>query len=118
MSVYNIYVLENEDKRIKIGITTNFENRKKSLSGSNGGGSKIVREYVSLDTHLQSLERVMHTHFAKYRIPGTEWFKDVTFEEVVSKLVELTSSDEYHRCNEIRKQYASVLESKELTQEV
>ena len=46
MSKYNIYVLKNDEGLIKIGITTNFEQRQRSLSGSNGAGHKITREYV------------------------------------------------------------------------
>lgn len=67
MKQYNIYVLENDEGLIKIGITTDFEQRKRSLSGSNGAGHKIVREYVSIPTVLYSLEHIMHDHFAEYR---------------------------------------------------
>lgn len=105
MTTYNIYILENDAGLIKIGITTNFENRKRSLSGSNGGGHKIVREYVSANTYLYTLERIMHNIFQDYRIEGSEWFEGVTFEEVVSKLVELMSSEEYFKCNKIRGLY-------------
>lgn len=105
MKQYNIYVLENDEGLIKIGITTDFEQRKRSLSGSNGAGHKIVREYVSIPTALYSLERIMHDHFAEYRKPGSEWFEGITFESAVEYLVKLTSSDEFVKCNTVRVQY-------------
>lgn len=105
MKQYNIYVLENDEGLIKIGITTDFEQRKRSLSGSNGAGHKIVREYVSIPTALYSLERIMHDHFAEYRKPGSEWFEGITFESAVEYLIKLTSSDEFVKCNTVRVQY-------------
>lgn len=105
MKQYNIYVLENDEGLIKIGITTDFEQRKRSLSGSNGAGHKIVREYVSIPTALYSLERIMHDRFAEYRKPGSEWFEGITFESAVEYLIKLTSSDEFVKCNTVRVQY-------------
>lgn len=105
MKQYNIYVLENDEGLIKIGITTDFEQRKRSLSGSNGAGHKIVREYVSIPTALYSLEHIMHDHFAEYRKPGSEWFEGITFESAVEYLVKLTSSDEFVKCNAVRVQH-------------
>lgn len=105
MKQYNIYVLENDEGLIKIGITTDFEQRKRSLSGSNGAGHKIVREYVSIPTVLYSLEHIMHDHFAEYRKSGSEWFEGITFESAVEYLVKLTSSDEFVKCNTVRVQY-------------
>ena len=105
MKQYNIYVLENDEGLIKIGITTDFEQRKRSLSGSNGAGHKIVREYVSIPTALYSLEHIMHDHFAEYRKSGSEWFEGITFESAVEYLVKLTSSDEFVKCNTVRVQY-------------
>lgn len=105
MNKYNIYVLENDEGFVKIGITTNFEQRKRSLSGSNGAGHKITREYVSIETSLYSLEHIMHDHFAAYRKPNSEWFEGIAFESAVDYLVKLTSSDEFVRCNAIRDQF-------------
>lgn len=105
MKQYNIYVLENDEGLIKIGITTDFEQRKRSLSGSNGAGHKIVREYVSIPTALYSLEHIMHDHFAEYRKSGSEWFEGITFESAVEYLIKLTSSDEFVKCNTVRVQY-------------
>lgn len=110
MSIYNIYILENDEGFIKIGITTDFEQRKRSLSGSNGGGHKIVRQYVSAPTALYSLERIMHDHFAEYRKSGSEWFEGITFESAVEYLVQLTSSDEFVKCNSIRVQQMQTID--------
>ena len=105
MSLFNIYVIENDLGYIKIGITTNFKQRLQSLSGSNSGGNKIVRYFVSEETYLYSIEKTMHTIFHKFRISGTEWFKDISYEDVVEKLKELFTSSDYKKCNELRKKY-------------
>ena len=107
--IYNIYILENDIGLIKIGITTNFDQRLKSLSGSNGGGHKIINYYVSPDTYLYTLERIMHERYADNRIDGTEWFDfsdtNICYKDVVNKLIELMTSDSYKRCNRIRKEF-------------
>lgn len=106
---YYIYILENDIGYIKIGITTNFDNRLKSLSGSNGGGHKIVNYYVSKETYLYTLERIMHNIYGKYRISGTEWFdfsnSNISFNDCVNKLKELMESPGYNRCNQTRKEF-------------
>lgn len=104
--LYNIYVLLNDIGNIKIGITTNFKQRLQSLSGSNGGGNKIVHYYCSPTTYLYTLERVMHLKYNAYRIKGTEWFYDKTlkYEDVVNELKNIFTTDEYRICNELRKQ--------------
>lgn len=81
-----IYVMLNSPQRnVKIGKTTNIIQRLKSLSGSNGGGSKIVAIYCSPATWIQSMEETCHNHYHFARIPGTEWFNGnkIDFEEVV-----------------------------------
>ena len=108
---YYIYVLRNSANKIKIGRTTNFEKRLASLSGSNGGGEAIINSFVSPPTSLYTLEKIMHNKFARYRIPRTEWFYGVEFEEVVNVLKALFQSDEFKRCNELRKR---INERKEL----
>lgn len=107
--MYNIYILENDGGFIKIGITTDFDQRLKSLSGSNGGGHKITRYFVSEPTHLYTLERVMHITYQDYRIEDTEWFDftgtDITFDTCVFKLKTFMNSDSYKKCNQIRKEF-------------
>lgn len=103
-----IYVLENYPQgNIKIGKSSNVKQRFKSLSGSNGGGNKIVRFAVSPVTYLYSLEKTAHCHFHRARISGTEWFsgEKLTFEEVVGFLDELFNSSSYEKANEIRKNF-------------
>lgn len=104
-SIFYIYVLLNNLGNIKIGITTNFKQRLQSLSGSNSGGNKIIDYYVSDATYLYSIEKTMHLIFKDYRISGTEWFTGVTYNEVVNKLKELFASDDYTKCNELRRKY-------------
>ena len=103
---YYIYVIENSPSgNIKIGRSSNIQQRFRSLSGSNGGGNHIVRACVTDATYLYTLERILHDHYDKMRISGTEWFdgSKLTFDEVVLFLNDLLISSSYERCNEIRK---------------
>ena len=105
MNLYNIYILQNDDDLIKIGITQNFTQRLTSLSGSNSGGHKIVNYFVSEPTNLYTLEHIMHQIYELNRIEGTEWFHSLEFEEVVHKLCSLMGSQEYRRCKDVRDYY-------------
>lgn len=100
-----IYVMLNSQGNIKIGKTTNIIQRLTSLSGSNGGGDKIIRLYCSPSTWIQSIEKTCHNHYDWYRIKGTEWFKgkDLNFEDVVEWVNLLFYSKDYETCNELRK---------------
>lgn len=98
-----IYIIENSGGYVKIGLSENVEQRLSSLSGSNGGGHKIIRSWVSPKTYLYTMERIMHQHFHEYRISGTEWFEDISFDEVVLYAEELFNSSEFKRCEQIRK---------------
>jgi hypothetical protein len=115
-----IYVMVNSAGRIKIGKTTNIQQRYQSLCGSNSAGMEIINVCCSPSTYLYTLEPIMHDKFAKYRIPNTEWFYDeentgeLTFEKVVKELHSLFSSSDYKRCNEVRKQ---VVENKRIKEE-
>ena len=100
---YYIYVLENESKHIKVGITKNISQRAFSLSGSNCGGSLPLRCAVSEPTYLKTIEKTVHTHYDRNRVQGTEWFKDITFEDVVEYIDNIFSSPSYLKCNELRK---------------
>lgn len=101
-----IYVLENYPQgNIKIGRTTNPQQRMRSLSGSNSGGNYIKRVAISPMTYLYTIEETCHTHYHRNRVKGTEYFKDITFEEVVSYIEELFNSPSYERCNRIRKEF-------------
>ena len=100
-----IYIIENDGGYIKIGVSTDVDKRFESLSGSNGGGHKIVRQWVSIKTYLYTFERMLHLHFNDNRIEGTEWFQDLDFDDVVSYAESLMNSCEFARCNQIRKEY-------------
>jgi len=100
---YYIYVIENDAKHIKVGITKNISQRAISLSGSNGGGNKPIKCAVSDPTYLKTIEKTVHAHFDTYRVSGTEWFKDIAFEEVVEFIDSLFNSKGYNKCNELRK---------------
>lgn len=99
-----IYVLLNSAGSIKIGKTTNLPNRIQSLSGSNAAGEKIVDYYCSPATWLHSLEKITHDHFGYARMSG-EWFDGIKvgFDEVVDYVKKLFESDDYERCNELRR---------------
>lgn len=115
---YYIYVIKNTANYIKIGRTTNFEKRLHSLSGSNGGGEKIEYFYVTPPTACRTLETVMHEHFRNYRIPDTEWFTGITFQEVVTYLLGVIHSKEFQHCNEQRYLYPYETEKKEFESEL
>lgn len=100
---YYIYVIENNRKDIKVGISHNVSQRIKSLSNSNAGGSSIVRVAVSDPTYLRTLEPNIHQQFDKFRVNGSEWFVGVSFNEVVDYIEGLFQSKSYERLNEMRK---------------
>ena len=100
-----IYVILNSIGNIKIGKTTNILQRMQSLSGSNGGGTKIYAVYCSPSTWLQSIEGTLHNYYHFARILGTEWFdgSKIDFMETVKYVNKLFYSDEYKKCNELRR---------------
>jgi len=99
-----IYVLLNSVGSIKIGKTTNLPNRIQNLSGSNAAGEEIINYYCSSATWLHSLEKIAHDHFGYARMSG-EWFDGIKvgFVEVVNYIKSLFESDDYKRCNELRR---------------
>lgn len=105
-----IYVMLDEEGKVKIGKTKNIYQRYLSLCGSNSRGVNIIKILCSPSTFLYTLETIMHDKFSKYRIPNTEWFYDKEdssgqrlFNDACEELRLLFSSDSYKRCNEIRK---------------
>lgn len=103
-----IYAMLNSCGKIKIGITKNIQRRYQSLCGSNGQGNDILRVYCSPATYLQSMEKVLHTYFARFRIKNTEWFvsnknERLNYSDVIRKIEELFSSSDYERCNELKR---------------
>ena len=101
-----VYVIQNFPQRnIKIGITTDIVQRFKSLSGSNGGGNKIVKLYCSPATWIKSIEKTCHNHYHFARIEGTEWFdgEKLNYEKVVEYVNSLFYSKGYETCNELKR---------------
>lgn len=103
-----IYVLENAPQgNFKIGKSSNMQQRLQALSGSNTGGNRIVRCAVSDPTYLYTLENIIQNKFASNRIEGTEWFvgEGLSFQEITSAIDELFKTQNYTRCNEIRRDF-------------
>jgi hypothetical protein len=102
-----VYVMLSSNGNVKIGKTTNIVQRLKSLSGSNGGGSKITKLYCSPPTYLYSIEGTCHNHYHYARIPGTEWFDGckVDFNDVVKYVDGLFNSKSFETCNELRRKF-------------
>lgn len=104
-----IYILENSPQgNIKIGRSSNMQQRLQTLSGSNSGGNHITKCAVSDATWLYTLERIAHVHFAAYRIDGTEWFdgEKVPFDDVAAFVDSLFLKEEYAWCNEVRRDFS------------
>ena len=106
---YYIYCMLNSPAHnLKIGITTNIVQRLQSLSGSNGGGNRIIKLWVSDPTFVSSAEKAFHEKYARYRIEGTEWFdgSKLVFEEVVTEMENQFNTKSYEICNKLRKEQA------------
>lgn len=70
--------------RIKIGVTSNIDQRLKSLQ--TGNPEQIVVEYIEERKNPTKAERYLHKCFAKRRLVG-EWFEDLTVNEIRSRLM-------------------------------
>lgn len=107
-SCYVYCMFNSPAHNIKIGITTNIVQRLQSLSGSNGGGNKITKLWVSNPTFVLSAEKAFHEKFARYRIEGTEWFdgNKLTFKEVIDEIEKQFNTKSYEVCNRLRKELA------------
>ena len=76
-----VYVIENENHKVKIGKSINPE--KRIISIKRTSGCEIVRTYVTPELHQYSaLEAFLHSHFSKYRDIG-EWF-NISYHDAVS----------------------------------
>jgi hypothetical protein len=103
-----LYVLENQPQgNVKIGRSSNMQQRLRALSGSNSGGNRIVRCAVSDATWLYTLERIVHNKFREYRIDGTEWFSGTgcSFTDACEYIDFLFQSQEYAVCNQTRENF-------------
>ena len=107
-----IYILQNSLGKVKVGITTDIEQRLQNLSGSNGQGISIDKCYLSPATYLNTIEGIMHNRMNKYRIPNTEWFYynedpsgEILFDSAIELMEKLLNSKNYDLCNNLRKEY-------------
>lgn len=99
-----IYVMRNSAGNIKIGKTTNIQQRVKGLSGSNCGGEHITELYCSPATWLHSIEKTCHNRYDYARLSG-EWFNGdkVNIGDVVCYVDGLFHTSGYDVCNELRR---------------
>ena len=110
-----IYVLENEPQHnIKIGRSSNMQQRIQSLSGSNSGGNHIIRCAISDATYLYTLEGILHNIYKEKRIQGTEWFEgeELSFFDVCTQVNSLFQTKDYIKCNTLRKNWIEQHNSK------
>ena len=70
--------------RTKIGVTSNIEQRIKSLQ--TGNPETIVLEYIEERLNPTKAERYLHRCFSKKRLVGV-WFEKLTVDEIRSKLM-------------------------------
>ncbi len=95
-----IYVIQNAPQNfIKIGISSNPKQRFQSLSGSNSGGNKIIRIFISDATYISKIEKILHSEFERYRIPHTEWFENLEFERVIKVIQNIFNEPMYNEIN-------------------
>lgn len=84
-----VYVVENENHRVKIGRSTNPSKRVMSIKSQSG--YNIINSYFSPALYQYGeLELFLHKVFKESRVRG-EWF-DISYEEVVSYLQSLDIS--------------------------
>lgn len=70
------FILDESNKRVKIGITKNGDSLKRRLAElqvGNSHGLKIIAAVVTRDKRDEYLERMLHAEFNRYHIRG-EWF--------------------------------------------
>ena len=65
---------------------------------------KEIRKIACLEepTYILTLEEILHTHYDYKRINGTEWFKDLDFDEVVHYVNTLLSLKSYEITTQVR----------------
>lgn len=77
-----VYVIENQNGKIKIGRTKDFVRRVRSIETQ--GCIEIIRDWSSpMATNAAQIERDLHKFFGNKRVIG-EWF-DIPFEDAVKE---------------------------------
>jgi hypothetical protein len=83
----SVYILETEDSRIKVGISSNINKRFSQIQ--NATGLKIINSISSVKVdNAYLIEQTLLTYFDDFRQNG-EWLKDVKFKKVSQKMLEL-----------------------------
>lgn len=81
-----VYILSNDNHKLKIGITENIQRRIKELE--NASGSKITLEFLSIPTdYARKIEHILHYRLQTERLKG-EWFSS-SLESVLAILIKL-----------------------------
>lgn len=97
-----IYILENE-YRVKIGRTSRPGHRVQELNNSNSGGLQLKRMTVIGPMYIdKTIESLLHEKFKANRDNG-EWFVNISYEDIVNKAIDICTSDEFIKCNNVRK---------------
>lgn len=82
----HVYVLENSDGDIKIGVSKSIDVRKRTIE--NQTGKMIINVFTTdLCSNSYSIERELHKHYQSKKIYG-EWFH-VSYQEAVDLIKEI-----------------------------
>jgi hypothetical protein len=96
MSKY-IYIIDNE--KIKIGFSkTPWQD---IIELEKQGGFKSLRGYVLQTDVAEQIESRIYQHFAHYHFIG-EWFKGVTFDQVISRINEFVIEAELQNLQNVK----------------
>lgn len=79
----HLYVLRCGN-RLKIGVTSNIEQRIVSLQ--TGNPDKIELEYIEERLNPHKAEKFLHRHFQKHKVSG-EWFEGISLHEIRVRLM-------------------------------
>jgi hypothetical protein len=79
----HLYIVSSGD-RVKIGVTSNIEQRIKTLSTGNPDPIELL--YIEERYMPHKAEKYLHREFQKNRVRG-EWFEGVTVQQIRSRLM-------------------------------
>ena len=103
MNINNFNVIERFDNNVELNHNNDI-NIQTIIPNYNI--YRIERVAISPPTYLPFLEKICHKHFNRFRVKNTEYFENVTFEEVLWFLVSLFDEPSYASSNEMhKKQY-------------
>ncbi len=82
--IYIVSCGPDNDKKYKVGVTSDINQRLKSLQ--TGNPEKIILEYIDVRIEPTKAERYLHRTLHKYRQQG-EWFKGLTLNQIRAELL-------------------------------